>query len=226
MDSKVLPGTECLSFGDTNVSDEYEAMDTTRKVAEAQDRALIDGERRKYERVWMENNYRHSSPGVRNVNRIIDALDLQPSMSFIDFGSGGGVTLNTLRGLGFLRGIGVDIAPNANIISHLPVIISPIHEMPLVTGIDAGYCVDVMEHIPEEWVFRTLAKIATNAPEVYFRIALFEDSYGETLGVGKLHMTVKSPEWWLDQLRKPFLRVELQEAGEPNILAVLCNRNA
>lgn len=186
---------------------------------------LVASERKKYERVWMEANYRHSSPGLRNMDRIIDALDLQPSMAFIDFGSGGGVTLNALRGLGFLRGIGVDIAANANMVPHLPVIISPIHEMPMVTGVDAGYCVDVMEHIPEEWVYRTLARIASNVKECYFRIALFEDSYGATLGVGPLHMTVKPPEWWLEQLKKPFLNVELQEAGEPNILAVLCTRN-
>ena len=226
MDSKVLPGTECLSFGDNDVSDSYEAMDTTRWVAEQRDAELARSERKKYIRVWGESNYRHSSPGLRNMDRIIQALDLQPSQSFIDFGSGGGVTLNALRGLGFLRGIGVDIAPNANIVSHLPVIVSPIHELPLITGVDVGYCVDVMEHIPEEWVYRTLVKIATCVEECYFRIALFEDDYGATLGVGPLHMTVKSPEWWLDQLRKPFLRVELQEAGEPNILAVLCNRNA
>jgi hypothetical protein len=221
MDSKALPGTQCLSF------EQEQFMDSMQSFLERnqRDQELAKSERDKYTRVWMEPNYRHSSPGLRNMDRIIEALDLQPSMAFIDFGSGGGVTLSALRGLGFLRGIGVDIAANANMVPHLPVIITPIHEMPMITGVDVGYCVDVMEHIPEEWVYRTLAKIASCAKECYFRIALFEDSYGQTLGVGPLHMTVRQPEWWLEQLRKPFLRVELQEAGEPNILAVLCSRD-
>lgn len=217
MDSKVLPGTECLSFGDENVSDIQKTNI---------DGDLVAAERKKYERVWQENNYRRSSPGVRNVNRIIDALDLQPSMAFIDFGSGGGVTLNTLRGLGFLRGIGVDIAVNANIISHLPVIVSPIHELPLVTGIDAGYCVDVMEHIPPQLVNATLERIATIVNGwCYFRIALFPDDYGATLGVGPLHLTLWQPEAWKVALEEHFARVEYCEAGEPNIVALIASRD-
>lgn len=186
--------------------------------------SLSNSERKKYEKVWTRPEYRESSPGARNVMPAIAQLELQPSEFLVDFGSGSGKMLDALWTLGFKSCIGVDIAFNAaspEFAVSYPVIISAIHELPDINGVQAGTCIDVMEHLPEELVDATLERIANIAPRTYFRIALFDETYGEAFGVGKLHLTIKSATWWAKKLSEHFGEVEEVDSGEPLVAAFL-----
>lgn len=181
---------------------------------------LLKSERAKYNRVWLEAEYRRSSPALRNIDRISEALDLNVTDRIIDFGCGSGVTINELRLRGFRNIIGTDISNNAWATPTVPVIVGAFHELPYTKGLTAGYCVDVMEHLPPEWVEQSLMRMTMTCPRIYFRIALFADSFGEMLGLGPLHLTVRTAEWWEDKLADVGAVSPLW-SGEPNIFAAL-----
>ena len=67
-------------------------------------------------------------------------------------------------------------------------------------GWDYGYCCDVMEHIPTEYVMLTLDRIVSSCRTSWFSIALRPDVFGATIGQ-PLHLTVRDFEWWRDHLK-------------------------
>jgi hypothetical protein len=60
-----------------------------------------------------------------------------------------------------------------------------------------GICTDVMEHIPTNFVFGTLEKIANSCEEILFKIAHFQ---GSDLGGPRLHLTLHPVDWWIHQM--------------------------
>lgn len=68
-------------------------------------------------------------------------------------------------------------------------------------GADYGYCCDVMEHIPTEWVMASLANIMSRVDQCFFLISLVPDVFGKQIGE-PLHLTVKPFTWWLDRLEE------------------------
>lgn len=171
-------------------------------------RDITKAERLKYERVWQNPVYREESPAVRVLPQIRDELGLgrtlKPGASLVDLGCGTGRAAQILADEGY-NVWGVDIANNAiekprGSFGYQP---AALHEFNFFSKVraDAGYCVDVMEHIPEELVMPTLENIAEQvAGSVYFRIAMFGDEWGKAQGYGDLHPTVKDVEWWVSRM--------------------------
>ena len=64
-----------------------------------------------------------------------------------------------------------------------------------------GYCCDVMEHIPTEYVMLVLNNILACTPRAFFYICLVPDAFGQIIGK-PLHLTVKPFLWWREKLNE------------------------
>lgn len=164
-------------------------------------------ERFKYEAIWTHTDYRLSSPGEKGVAFAVEQMGWTPPETIIDFGCGTGRASLALADLGF-DVLGIDIAENAldqNVIDdgRIKFIRCSLLDFSLVENYAAGFCTDVMEHIPTAHVDQVLANISHGVFRTFFGIAHFPDAWhGETL-----HLTVEPAEWWADKLAEHFGQV-------------------
>jgi len=162
---------------------------------------LADLEKAKYRKVWEHEQYRRSSPGEALVDNAIESLGIKPGDSVIDFGCGTGRAAKKFMDYG-VNVTGVDIADNCldgnvNINFVLACLWSPECDL----RADYGFCADVMEHIPESRVDRSLQTIHESTDAVFFQIATRHDVMGRLIGE-PLHMTVKDEDWWYTKLNE------------------------
>lgn len=65
-------------------------------------------------------------------------------------------------------------------------------------------CLDVLEHIPEEKVDRTLMQMASHMKKGgLLSIALFDDHHGKDISE-TLHVCVKTRQWWQEKVARHF----------------------
>ena len=160
-------------------------------------------ERAKYEQVWEAPEYRRYSPGEAMAWPFIRIA--RPKGSIIDFGCGPG------RASLMFHLFGLDVTMIDTAVNCLDdEIVQEIgarfvqgnlwdSDLPIPVA-DYGYCVDVMEHIPPEWVGAVIANILRHAQTTFFHICLRKDHFGEALIGHPLHLTVKPFAWWRDLL--------------------------
>jgi hypothetical protein len=184
---------------------------------------LAEAEGQKYRAVWGNDRYRDIAPGMRYLDSALEWLKPTPGASFTDWGCGTGRAGEALADKGFAVRL-VDIAPNAYR-GTLPFTTACLWQLDgaAVPATDYGYCTDVMEHIPTEYVDDVLAGIAARTVAAcYFQIALFEDHHYTQHG--QLHLTVKPGEWWQEHLSRHFKAVEVRKIKLKHLLAVAsCN---
>ncbi len=77
---------------------------------------------------------------------------------------------------------------------------------------DAAFCIDVLEHIPEDELPEVLQYLATHAKSVYFCIHTGESIHKLANGE-PCHCTVRSADWWLDILCHYWKRIEIVSLG-------------
>ena len=175
---------------------------------------LEKGEQAKYVEMWEREEYRKVAPGELCAQMFLDVVRPKAGSEVIDFGAGTG------RGAVMLAMFGckvkmLDFASNclddfvrdalktqAHCLSF--------HECNLVKPIphqaEYGYCTDVMEHIPPEWVTTVLVNILHSAQHVFFQISCEEDQCGKLIGES-LHLTVQPYAWWVARLQKCGARI-------------------
>jgi 2-polyprenyl-3-methyl-5-hydroxy-6-metoxy-1,4-benzoquinol methylase len=160
-------------------------------------------ERDKYSEIWgTVAAYRNHSPGLENVERFMSVINPKPGASLIDIGCGEGVA-----GLAFERhGLAVTYLDITDAGLSPDVDRSRFIEAPLwsrwpkpAMAYDHGFCCDVMEHIPTEYVMLVLDRILSNCRMAWFQIALRPDNFGKAIGQ-PLHLTVRPFAWWLVRL--------------------------
>lgn len=154
----------------------------------------------KYNRIWDRQEYRQWSPGENAIDNFLRNCPWKPGDSLVDLGCGTGRAGAALATHG-LNVVLLDFCVKAIEVRDLPVIRHNIWEL-YNTGLqwDWVYCVDVLEHIPEEMVEDTLKGIAhTTRKGGYLQIALFEEGCGRLINE-RLHMTVKSYDWWYNKI--------------------------
>ncbi len=162
-------------------------------------------EQSKYERMWAKPEYSGHSPGEHWAAVFGEVAGLKPGdeKTAIDLGCGagiGGYTLMEIYGI------------NVTFLDHVDVLEVPFRERQTFIQqclwepiprrnprYDYGYCCDVMEHIPSEYVMLTLERIREVCGHAFFSIAHLPDSCGEMIGE-TLHLTVQPFEWWRDRL--------------------------
>jgi len=150
-------------------------------------------EEEKYRLIWAQNEYRNFSPGEASAGKFLELV--KPAGLVIDFGCGTGRGSLKIAESG-CQVLLLDFADNCRdeAAQHLRFqkhdLTKPIHVMG-----HYGYCTDVMEHIPTQFVGLVIENIMRAAPTVYFQISTVPDAMGELIGQ-KLHLTVQPHRWW------------------------------
>lgn len=156
-------------------------------------------EREKYRKMWAIPRYRLSSPGLVAVDAFMTACQPSPQETVVDLGCGTGRAGLSLwkRGLDVTL---VDCCPEANE-TALPFHEAILWDLPGSLGpFDWIYCVDVLEHLPTEYVERTLAQFAhITTKGGYLQIALTQDWCGKMIR-DVLHLTIRPVSWWHERI--------------------------
>lgn len=145
-------------------------------------------------------------PGCALVN---NALHWVKNDSVIDFGCGTGDAAQVFKESGN-DVYCVDISKNG--LKHDfgdRFFQSALHELPpQLPNAKWGFCCDVMEHLPEEWIDGALQAMARKVENCYFTISGVPDTWGERAGT-VLHLTVKPAVWWEKKLKTYWDRVQI-----------------
>ena len=163
-----------------------------------------------YRRVWDHPAYRVSSPGEELAQQFLKEAAPKNDAEIICFGVGSGREAFMLALFGNLRVTMIDFAENCldpevrgalkTQADRLKFRLADLTRSIPVTA-PYGYCVDVLEHIPEEDVPAALWNILHAAHHVFFAISTVPDNLGAVIGEA-LHVTVKTKDWWLAALAK------------------------
>lgn len=171
------------------------------------DHRLSLSEQQKYQKMWLIDDYRKSSPGENLVRTFL--LMSRPD-TVIDFGAGTGRAAKTLQDKGY-QVTAVDIAPNA-LETNVPFVHACLWEDLDLHPAVYGYCTDVMEHIPTEKVDAVLANITELCEYAFFNISFQPDNFGKRIN-DTLHLTVRPFEWWTETLSKHGKVIESSQSG-------------
>ncbi len=160
---------------------------------------LIERERAKYEDVWTRPEYRVKAHGLALWQQ---HREIFPDVvtTAVDLGCGHARLVERWN-LEGIDGWGVDFAeaapdPEIRLVWGPKLVMSCLWELSMGRRFDLGVCADVMEHIPEPMVDRTLARIRDHCDVVIFKIANFPS---RMLG-HDLHPTMRGRTWWRDRL--------------------------
>jgi len=175
--------------------------------------SLQKSEKDKYTTIWKCDEYRLFSPGERAIRnlKIIDFLRKCKVKTVLDAGCGTGKFMRALiEECGSEFSVhGFDIAENC-----LDPSFDETKNDILTVGVlwnaedfnkeyDAIICSDVLEHIPTEKVGLVLGNLyRCTKVFCYISIALLPDDFGPKIIGQPLHLTVKEPNWWVDQIEK------------------------
>jgi len=192
------------------------------EIAKLIDYKPLTKEAKKYVSAYKDPKglYRQCSPGESNVHLFMEAANVKPKSTVVDWGAGtgrGGFALYNVEKDGEPLDLDVtlvDFAFNclddnvAEEVKDNDRLRFIVHDMNKHIDLpsDFGYCVDVMEHIPEDEVNTVLDTILDNSRNVFFQIATVGDNLGRGGHVHPdgeaeiFHNTVKPYQWWLEKL--------------------------
>jgi hypothetical protein len=160
----------------------------------------VASEQSKYERMHQVPGY-SLGPGASYVSKLLPLLE--PGDTVIDFGCGNGDAARALMHLGYgvtmidlvSTGLRPEYAAGAQFIK------ASLHDLPLnIQAATWGFCADVMEHLPEEWIDPALAGMRKLTRNIFFTISGVPDGWGKHIGE-PLHLTVKPVGWWVEKIK-------------------------
>jgi len=169
-------------------------------------------EEEKYTKMWALDTYRKVSPGLEAQEIFFSyfAEEIQKQDHIIDYGAGTGMCSS-----GFLeKGLSVtlvDIAPNCLNPQIIPLMLlyqdrlsfvqAPLWDLPpSLPKASFSYCCDVLEHIPENLIDKTLKNISKRTKKgAFFQIFFQPETFGDQIEE-ELHLTLHDQSWWLKKL--------------------------
>ncbi len=161
---------------------------------------VAEQEAAKYREAFTAPQYRRACHGLRLWQ---ERRDLFPATvtTATDFGCGTGRLVGQWLDEG-IDAVGVDFAANVSVDAPLyraqrdRFLMEPLWSM-TVRPAEIGVCADVLEHIPKDYISRTLQAIAGACRWALLQVAHMEHVFrGHTL-----HVTVRDAEWWLRTIR-------------------------
>lgn len=164
---------------------------------------IADGERAKYAAVWGMSDYSEASPGANFVELFMRVTNAKAGQTVADIGAGAGAGSRALAAKG-LRVKAFDLVDTAwtggdSIPLHTGCVWNGL--MASWTDFDFGYCCDVMEHIPTQFVGLAVDKMLQSCNKVFFSISFNKDVHGDAVR-DRLHLTIQSFTWWRDTMRE------------------------
>ena len=174
--------------------------------------SVEDKERNKYERMWSFPAYRGWSPGFDAAPIAYRTMQCKEGETLLDMGCGTGRagTYFADRGLDVTL---VDFVTTAVEVNYLPFVNACLWSLSHELRADYTFCADVMEHIPPDYVERTLDCIEhATGKKCFFQIATGRDSCGELIGEA-LHLTVEPDAYWRRLLVARFDMIEEASTG-------------
>jgi 2-polyprenyl-3-methyl-5-hydroxy-6-metoxy-1,4-benzoquinol methylase len=144
----------------------------------------------------------------------------------LDVGCGAGAGMVEALARGY-QVWGCDIASNEDIWKEMNLAhrcyVAPAHDMNMFPDneFDLVMCADVMEHIPESYVDRTLKEILRVGSDRF----LFVIAIAEAMSVGgavQTHCTVCSPQWWIDKATEAGFTVVHAQVEEEHHVVLGC----
>lgn len=163
-----------------------------------------DEEKAKYEEIWSIPEYRASpSPGLRNVDRFLTVFQPETfgTSDIVDIGCGTGLAGLEFQKRTTMKAHWVDITDAAldPAVPRSRFKQTPIWQWQPGRTYHYGFCCDVMEHIPPEYVMLSIDRMVQNCDLVWLAICNMEDKMGIHIGE-HLHLTVQPFNWWLVRL--------------------------
>lgn len=155
----------------------------------------MEKEKAKYDAIHSVPGY-SPGPGIAHVRTARNYI--KPGETIIDFGCGTGDAAQAFIDLGHDIQA-VDIS-RVGLRHDIPFFQASLTDLPTdLKPADWGFCCDVMEHLPTEWVDDALTQISGKVRDCFFSISGQPDSWGKKIGQ-TLHLTVRPYVWWLDKL--------------------------
>ena len=162
---------------------------------------IFENEKAKYQDAWLLPGYSKNSPGAKYVDLFMEISGAKEGESLIDFGAGSGAASRKLKDKG-LSVVAFDLVDTAWKHEDIKLIVGSLwNSPPTGTPHRFGYCCDVMEHIPTEFVALVVSNMLARCTNIFLSVSFEDDVFGHFVGQ-PLHLTVKPFNWWLDMFRE------------------------
>ena len=171
------------------------------------------------DRVWQDDDYRKYSPGETQVDSFLEMAEPSFGCTIIDWGCGTGRASRSLYNKGFDVTM-LDFAPSClddavrELAQDNDFLRFEEHDITKKTKFTSqyGFCVDVLEHLPEDKIDETLEIILAASKQVFFQISTAEDAFGKAEEIDHpLHLTIHDYQWWLEKFAEH--RVIIHRSG-------------
>lgn len=170
--------------------------------------SIADHERQKYAQVWALDRYAEHSPGLSYVDLFWSIAKPQEGQTLLDIGAGNGAASVALakrdlivEGFDIVSDAWKANAETAQTFFHQGCLWHSLPAFDFKRKFDHGYCCDVMEHIPPQFVGLSIANALKSCERVFFSISFKRDVHGDAIR-DRLHLTIESFSWWRDVLRE------------------------
>jgi len=160
-------------------------------------------ERARYAEIWSREEYRNAhSPGMDNVDRFLRVLEPPRGSRIIDVGCGRGHAGLALaeRGMDVWYLDITDAALDHRIDRARFISAAIWDDWADAQCWDYGFCVDVLEHIPPEFVMLSVDRVVKACTVSWLQICHLKDEFGPSLLGEPLHLTVHDHGWWMLRL--------------------------
>lgn len=190
---------------------------------------ISEQEKQKYTEVWQIPSYSNDSPGVLMLPLFLQMA--RPKLkdnflSILDIGAGAGAASRALEDdLKFYYVKAFDLVDTAWTHEDIDLYTGTLWElngrlsMEWHNSFDYGYCCDVLEHIPTEYLALAVDNILRTCSTTFFSVCFKEDNFGALVGK-PLHLTVRPFTWWRDFFKEMGTLIECRDLGNDGVFLV------
>jgi len=204
-----------------------EAIEHVKKALEFENQDEMTKVKQMYDMLYHDTVY-FPQNGIYTWISLLDNIEKagKPFKKGLDVGCGAGAGMVEALARGY-NVYGCDIASNEDLWKEMNLAnrcyVAPAHDMSIFPDneFDFVMCADVMEHIPESYVDKSLNEIyRVGSDKFLFAIAIGTASSHK--GTIQCHCTVQSPDWWMEKLLKAGFKLAHAQVEEDHHVVFGC----